>query len=233
MSGRGGVARRGSASDRGRARRGARRRGFCRDRRGGRRQGCFRPDRPLPHVERIRRLGHCPAHIQVRERRPRGAAPGALSGARARDLRRSDERLSRPLPRRPAGPTGCPVRTRAAAPTSSSHRAPSSFLDLRQQVNEAGALVADYLAADADPGRLRAALGSALLREDRGFHTIQCAEPVRREALRGRGRGDLAAMPPAGAGCLRPGSRSSRVGCRARSGARRLPSPARRWRAAG
>ena len=50
------------------------------------------------------------------------------------------------------------------------------LLDRRQQVNAAGQLVADYLGADGDPARLLARLGSALLREDRDFHTIQMVE---------------------------------------------------------
>src|SRR5262249_20258880 len=55
------------------------------------------------------------------------------------------------------------------------------LLDKQQQVNEAGALVAAYLATDGEPGRLHAALGSALLREDRDFHTIQCVEAAYRQ----------------------------------------------------
>ena len=50
------------------------------------------------------------------------------------------------------------------------------LLDKQQQVNEAGALVASYLAAGGDDGRLLAALGAGLVREDRDFHTIQCVE---------------------------------------------------------
>jgi nitrite reductase/ring-hydroxylating ferredoxin subunit len=55
------------------------------------------------------------------------------------------------------------------------------LLDHQQQVNEAGGLVADYLASGGDPGPLQAALGSALLREDRDFHTIQCLEAAFRQ----------------------------------------------------
>jgi nitrite reductase/ring-hydroxylating ferredoxin subunit len=51
-----------------------------------------------------------------------------------------------------------------------------SVLDRQQQVNEAGALVAGYLGAGGEPPRLLAALGGALLREDRNFHTIQMVE---------------------------------------------------------
>ena len=55
------------------------------------------------------------------------------------------------------------------------------LLDHQQQVNGAGGLVAAYLAAGGDPGPLQAALGSALLREDRDFHTIQCVEAAFRQ----------------------------------------------------
>ena len=55
------------------------------------------------------------------------------------------------------------------------------LLDHQQQVNEAGALVASYLAAGGEPGLLQAALGAALLREDRDFHTIQCVEAAFRQ----------------------------------------------------
>jgi hypothetical protein len=50
------------------------------------------------------------------------------------------------------------------------------LLDRRQQVDESGALVSRYLEARGDPDSLLAALGSALLREDRDFHTIQVLE---------------------------------------------------------
>src|SRR5919206_125392 len=50
------------------------------------------------------------------------------------------------------------------------------LLDRQQRVNEAGALVASYLAAGGDDARLLAALGACLVREDRDFHTIQCVE---------------------------------------------------------
>jgi len=60
------------------------------------------------------------------------------------------------------------------------------LLDGQQHVDEAGQLVASYLAAG-DPDALIAALGACLLREDRNFHTIQCVEAgVRQhELLRG------------------------------------------------
>ncbi len=50
------------------------------------------------------------------------------------------------------------------------------LLDYQQQVNQAGALVARYLAAGGAERRLLATLGTALLREDRDFHTIQTVE---------------------------------------------------------
>jgi nitrite reductase/ring-hydroxylating ferredoxin subunit len=61
------------------------------------------------------------------------------------------------------------------------------LLDRQQQVNEAGTLVAHYLAAGGDDRRLLAILGKALLREDRDFHTIQTTEIALRqyELLRG------------------------------------------------
>jgi len=49
-------------------------------------------------------------------------------------------------------------------------------LDRRQQVDEAGILVARYLALGADATPLLATLGHALFREDRDFHTIQALE---------------------------------------------------------
>ena len=55
------------------------------------------------------------------------------------------------------------------------------LLDRQQQVNEAGELAARYLATGADPARLVAALGHALLREDRDFHTIQAVEAAVRQ----------------------------------------------------
>jgi len=55
------------------------------------------------------------------------------------------------------------------------------LLDRQQQVNQAGALVADYLGAGANPQELLAALGNALLREDRDFHTIQDIEAAFRQ----------------------------------------------------
>jgi len=55
------------------------------------------------------------------------------------------------------------------------------LLDRQQQVVEAGQLVASFLAAGGDQGRLVASLGAALVREDRNFHTIQCVEAAVRQ----------------------------------------------------
>jgi hypothetical protein len=56
-----------------------------------------------------------------------------------------------------------------------------ALLDRQQQVNQAGALVADYLDAQGDPDALLAALGGVLLREDRDFHAIQDVEAAVRQ----------------------------------------------------
>jgi hypothetical protein len=60
----------------------------------------------------------------------------------------------------------------------------AELLDLfnhQQQVNQAGEMVARYLATGADPSRLIATLGKALLREDAGFHSIQSLEAAVRQ----------------------------------------------------
>ncbi len=51
-----------------------------------------------------------------------------------------------------------------------------SLLNKQQQVNEAGRWVAQYLANGGQPEEMIATLGTALLREDRDFHTIQTFE---------------------------------------------------------
>ena len=51
-----------------------------------------------------------------------------------------------------------------------------ALLDRQQQVNESGAMVAEYLRDEAKPAQLLALLGGLLLREDRDFHTIQTVE---------------------------------------------------------
>jgi nitrite reductase/ring-hydroxylating ferredoxin subunit len=55
------------------------------------------------------------------------------------------------------------------------------LLDRQQQVNEAGDLVARYLAAGGPPERLLVVLGRLLLREDRDFQTIQMVEAAFRQ----------------------------------------------------
>ncbi|MBA3365264.1 MAG: Rieske (2Fe-2S) protein, partial [Actinobacteria bacterium] len=55
------------------------------------------------------------------------------------------------------------------------------LLDRQQQVDEAGQLVASFLGVGGDPAMLLAALGSALVRENRNFHTIQCVEAAVRQ----------------------------------------------------
>lgn len=56
-----------------------------------------------------------------------------------------------------------------------------ALLDRQQQVNQTAALVAEHLAAGGDPDALLAALGGALLREDRDFHSIQDIEAAFRQ----------------------------------------------------
>jgi hypothetical protein len=55
------------------------------------------------------------------------------------------------------------------------------LLDRQQQVDEARQLVVSFLAGGGQPRRLVAALGAALVREDRNFHTIQCVEAAARQ----------------------------------------------------
>ena len=54
-------------------------------------------------------------------------------------------------------------------------------LDRRQQVDEAAAIVASFVAAGGDRRELIQALGAALVRENRNFHTIQCVEAAVRQ----------------------------------------------------
>jgi nitrite reductase/ring-hydroxylating ferredoxin subunit len=56
-----------------------------------------------------------------------------------------------------------------------------SLLDKQQQVNQAGQLIVDYLYNNGKPDRLLAAIGKALLREDRNFHSIQMIEAAFRQ----------------------------------------------------
>jgi len=75
------------------------------------------------------------------------------------------------------------------------------LLDRQQQVVEARQLVASFLGAG-DPRRLVAALGGALVRENRNFHTIQCIEAAVRQHELLRGTGDEALPLVAAAGYL-------------------------------
>jgi hypothetical protein len=73
------------------------------------------------------------------------------------------------------------------------------LLDLfnhQQQVNQAGTLVARYLASSATPERLIAMLGQALLREDAGFHPIQSLEAAVRQYWLLAARPDTAPYEP-------------------------------------
>lgn len=56
-----------------------------------------------------------------------------------------------------------------------------ALLDRRQQVNKAGELVSQYLSSGGKPERLLAAIGHALVREDRDFHSIQMLEAAFRQ----------------------------------------------------
>ena len=66
--------------------------------------------------------------------------------------------------------------------------------DKKQPVDQASVLVASFLAAGGDADRLVSALGTALMREDRDFHTIQCVEASVRQHGLLRGSED-AALP--------------------------------------
>lgn len=87
-----------------------------------------------------------------------------------------------PLPRTAGGDGRDPGELLAELP---------ELLSRRQQVDEAGSLVGGYLAGGGAPDRMVAALGGALLREDRDFHTIQCVEAAFRlyESLDGTEEG--------------------------------------------
>src|SRR5262249_54462033 len=68
-----------------------------------------------------------------------------------------------------------PTSERNADPEVLLAELPALF-DRQQQVDEARQLAASFLSAGGAPPRLVAALGAALVREDRNFHTIQCVE---------------------------------------------------------
>ncbi|HJU36857.1 MAG TPA: Rieske (2Fe-2S) protein [Gaiellaceae bacterium] len=77
-----------------------------------------------------------------------------------------------------------------------------ALLDRQQQVDEARRLAASYLGAGGGPQRLVAALGAALVREDRNFHTIQCVEAAARQHELLAGTDDAALPLVAAAGYL-------------------------------
>jgi nitrite reductase/ring-hydroxylating ferredoxin subunit len=94
-----------------------------------------------------------------------------------------DRFLNIPAARLPE-PNGSGTPFTLAAPSSAREallKEFSALLDRQQMVNEAGALVAQYLRGSDDPARLLAALGKLLLREDRDFHTIQTVEAAFRQ----------------------------------------------------
>lgn len=69
----------------------------------------------------------------------------------------------------------------ASAPAQETLAALPELLNHQQQVNEAGALVADYFHAAGASAPMLAMLGRLLLREDRDFHTIQMIEAAMRQ----------------------------------------------------
>lgn len=71
--------------------------------------------------------------------------------------------------------TRLPLPAPGADPQALLSRLPH-LLDQQQQVDQARQLVVSFLGAGGEPGRLVAALGAALVRENRNFHTIQCVE---------------------------------------------------------
>jgi nitrite reductase/ring-hydroxylating ferredoxin subunit len=77
-----------------------------------------------------------------------------------------------------------------------------SLLDRQQQVDEARQLTSSFLGAGGEPRRFVAALGAALVREDRNFHTIQCVEAAARQHELLAGTDDAALPLVAAAGYL-------------------------------
>jgi hypothetical protein len=71
--------------------------------------------------------------------------------------------------------TRLPAPDEGSDPTALLETLPG-LLDRQQQVDEAGQLVSSFLGAGGDAAKLVAALGAALVRENRNFHTIQCVE---------------------------------------------------------
>jgi hypothetical protein len=63
----------------------------------------------------------------------------------------------------------------------------AALLDRQGAVQEAASVVAGCLQGEGNAGPVRAALGHALLREDRDFHTIQMVEAAFQESTIWRG----------------------------------------------
>jgi nitrite reductase/ring-hydroxylating ferredoxin subunit len=97
--------------------------------------------------------------------------------------------------------TRLPTPEREADPNALLAELPR-LLDRQQQVDEARQLVASFLGAGGDPRRLVVALGAALIREDRNFHTIQCVEAAIRQHELLVGTADAALPLIAAAGYL-------------------------------
>jgi hypothetical protein len=99
-----------------------------------------------------------------------GLLRGVLDGAVSVHL---DRFLNVPATRVPEGdPDADPAALLGELP---------GVLDRRQQVDEAAAIVASFVAAGGDRRELIRALGAALVRENRNFHTIQCVEAAVRQ----------------------------------------------------
>jgi nitrite reductase/ring-hydroxylating ferredoxin subunit len=95
---------------------------------------------------------------------------GVLDGAISVHL---DRFLNVPAARLPAGdPDADPAALLGELP---------GVLDRRQQVDEAAAIVASFIASGGRQRDLIQALGAALVRENRNFHTIQCVEAAVRQ----------------------------------------------------
>jgi hypothetical protein len=76
------------------------------------------------------------------------------------------------------------------------------LLDRQQQVDEARQLAASFAGAGGEAHRFVAALGAALVREDRNFHTVQCIEAAARQHELLAGTSDAALPLIAAAGYL-------------------------------
>jgi len=95
--------------------------------------------------------------------------------------------------------TRLPMPEQGADPAALLDELPRLF-DRQQQVDEARQLVASFHAVGGQPRGLVAALGAALVRENRNFHTIQCVEAAVRqhELLAGTADGALPLVAAAG-----------------------------------